>query len=191
MVILSFAHHRASQNPSFTCRIESNMSRFYTVLSRKCAPRVPQGHLREGKCHLLLGNAMAASRCFQKVLELEPSNREAQQEVEITWTLHIVSLQLNLVNCHYKGSANKWFLYFRIRPQRPYWSSNEWRILALKSGISERFFTPILLNHQTHKQYCTILVDLSCDQLVLQYKQHLWHHNVIYEYTLVCKSLHI
>jgi len=41
----------------------------------------PQGHLREGKCHLSLGNAMAASRCFQKVLELEPSNREAQQEV--------------------------------------------------------------------------------------------------------------
>ncbi|XP_049419489.1 dnaJ homolog subfamily C member 7-like [Epinephelus fuscoguttatus] len=39
-----------------------------------------KGHLREGKCHLLLGNAMAASRCFQKVLELDPSNREAQQE---------------------------------------------------------------------------------------------------------------
>ncbi|CAB1337835.1 unnamed protein product, partial [Coregonus sp. 'balchen'] len=38
-----------------------------------------KGHLREGKCHLSLGNAMAASRCFQKVLELEPSNSQAQQ----------------------------------------------------------------------------------------------------------------
>lgn len=43
--------------------------------------RVAQGHLREGKCHLSLGNAKAASRCFKKVLELEPSNREAKQEV--------------------------------------------------------------------------------------------------------------
>lgn len=42
---------------------------------------VPQGHMREGKCHLLLGNAMAASRCFQKVLELETDNIQAQQEV--------------------------------------------------------------------------------------------------------------
>lgn len=40
-----------------------------------------KGHLREGKCHLSLGNAMAAARCFQKVLDLEPSNQEAQQEV--------------------------------------------------------------------------------------------------------------
>ncbi|MFT7814691.1 dnaJ homolog subfamily C member 7 [Arapaima gigas] len=39
-----------------------------------------KGHLREGKCHLSLGNAMAASRCFQKVLQLEPSNGQAQQE---------------------------------------------------------------------------------------------------------------
>ena len=43
----------------------------------------PQGHLREGKCHLSLGNAMAASRCFQKVLELEPGNMQAQQEVRV------------------------------------------------------------------------------------------------------------
>lgn len=42
---------------------------------------VPQGHLREGKCHLLLGNARAASRCFQKVIELESDNSQAQQEV--------------------------------------------------------------------------------------------------------------
>ncbi|ETE69826.1 DnaJ-like subfamily C member 7, partial [Ophiophagus hannah] len=27
-----------------------------------------RGHLREGKCHLSLGNAMAASRCFQRVV---------------------------------------------------------------------------------------------------------------------------
>ncbi|XP_044033557.1 dnaJ homolog subfamily C member 7-like isoform X2 [Siniperca chuatsi] len=46
-----------------------------------------KGHLREGKCHLSLGNAMAASRCFQKVLELEPSNREAQQENKTAATL--------------------------------------------------------------------------------------------------------
>ncbi|XP_046888503.1 dnaJ homolog subfamily C member 7-like [Hypomesus transpacificus] len=39
-----------------------------------------KGHLREGKCHLSLGNAMAASRCFQKVLELEASNGQARQE---------------------------------------------------------------------------------------------------------------
>uniref|UniRef100_A0A8C1VPV1 DnaJ homolog subfamily C member 7 n=1 Tax=Cyprinus carpio TaxID=7962 RepID=A0A8C1VPV1_CYPCA len=41
-----------------------------------------KGHMREGKCHLLLGNAMAASRCFQKVLELEPDNSQAQQELK-------------------------------------------------------------------------------------------------------------
>uniref|UniRef100_A0AAX7U843 J domain-containing protein n=1 Tax=Astatotilapia calliptera TaxID=8154 RepID=A0AAX7U843_ASTCA len=41
-----------------------------------------KGHLREGKCHLLLGNAMAASRCFQRVLELESDNSQAQQEVK-------------------------------------------------------------------------------------------------------------
>ncbi|XP_058477788.1 dnaJ homolog subfamily C member 7-like [Solea solea] len=46
-----------------------------------------KGHLREGKCHLSLGNAMAASRCFQKVLELEPSNREAHQENKNAGTL--------------------------------------------------------------------------------------------------------
>ncbi|XP_016109752.1 dnaJ homolog subfamily C member 7-like [Sinocyclocheilus grahami] len=41
-----------------------------------------KGHMREGKCHLLLGNAMAASRCFQKVLELEPDNSQVQQELK-------------------------------------------------------------------------------------------------------------
>uniref|UniRef100_A0AAQ6IFE3 DnaJ homolog subfamily C member 7 n=1 Tax=Anabas testudineus TaxID=64144 RepID=A0AAQ6IFE3_ANATE len=43
-----------------------------------------KGHLREGKCHLSLGNAMAANRCFQRVLELEPDNSQAQQEVKNT-----------------------------------------------------------------------------------------------------------
>uniref|UniRef100_A0AAQ4Q1L4 J domain-containing protein n=1 Tax=Gasterosteus aculeatus aculeatus TaxID=481459 RepID=A0AAQ4Q1L4_GASAC len=46
-----------------------------------------KGHLREGKCHLSLGNAMAANRCFKKVLELEPSNKEAQQENKSAETL--------------------------------------------------------------------------------------------------------
>ncbi|XP_028843198.1 dnaJ homolog subfamily C member 7 [Denticeps clupeoides] len=41
-----------------------------------------KGHLREGKCHLTLGNSMAASRCFQKVLELEPDHSPAQQELK-------------------------------------------------------------------------------------------------------------
>ncbi|XP_060138063.1 dnaJ homolog subfamily C member 7 [Zootoca vivipara] len=40
-----------------------------------------RGHLREGKCHLSLGNAMAASRCFQRVLELDHKNAQAQQEL--------------------------------------------------------------------------------------------------------------
>ncbi|MEE6527091.1 hypothetical protein FKM82_028184, partial [Ascaphus truei] len=40
-----------------------------------------KGHQREGKCHLSLGNAMAASRCFQKVVELEPKSKPALQEV--------------------------------------------------------------------------------------------------------------
>ncbi|KAF7239173.1 hypothetical protein EYD10_14163 [Varanus komodoensis] len=39
-----------------------------------------RGHLREGKCHLSLGNAMAASRCFQRVLELDHKNTQAQKE---------------------------------------------------------------------------------------------------------------
>ncbi|CAF95830.1 unnamed protein product, partial [Tetraodon nigroviridis] len=45
------------------------------------------GHLREGKCHLSLGNAKAASHCFKKVLELEPCNGEAKQEKKTAETL--------------------------------------------------------------------------------------------------------
>ncbi|XP_067824973.1 dnaJ homolog subfamily C member 7 [Heptranchias perlo] len=41
-----------------------------------------RGHLREGKCHLSLGNAMAAGRCFQKVLELETGNPPALTELK-------------------------------------------------------------------------------------------------------------
>lgn len=59
-----------------------SVSSYYAVMSTNCFSHVAQGHLREGKCHLSLGNAKAASRCFKKVLELEPSNREAKQEVK-------------------------------------------------------------------------------------------------------------
>lgn len=61
----------------------------------------PQGHLREGKCHLLLGNAMAASRCFQKVLELESDNSQAQQEVSDS--------RVNEAGCY--GFSSHYFLY--------------------------------------------------------------------------------
>lgn len=59
-----------------------SVSSCYAVMSTNSFSRVAQGHLREGKCHLSLGNAKAASRCFKKVLELEPSNQEAKQEVK-------------------------------------------------------------------------------------------------------------
>uniref|UniRef100_A0A673NA09 DnaJ homolog subfamily C member 7 n=1 Tax=Sinocyclocheilus rhinocerous TaxID=307959 RepID=A0A673NA09_9TELE len=54
-----------------------------------------KGHMREGKCHLLLGNAMAASRCFQKVLELEPDNSQVQQE----WSTDTGFLTADVVFC--------------------------------------------------------------------------------------------
>uniref|UniRef100_A0A8C5G7N6 DnaJ homolog subfamily C member 7-like n=1 Tax=Gouania willdenowi TaxID=441366 RepID=A0A8C5G7N6_GOUWI len=57
-----------------------------------------KGHLREGKCHLSLGNAMAASRCFQKVLELEPSNSEAQHEVRANLKLDVFAV-MQVVYC--------------------------------------------------------------------------------------------
>lgn len=56
------------------------MSSYYAVI-QTVSSYFAKGHLREGKCHLSLGNAKAASRCFKKVLELEPTNREAKQEV--------------------------------------------------------------------------------------------------------------
>uniref|UniRef100_A0A8C4R5X6 DnaJ (Hsp40) homolog, subfamily C, member 7 n=1 Tax=Eptatretus burgeri TaxID=7764 RepID=A0A8C4R5X6_EPTBU len=39
------------------------------------------GHLREGKCHLALGSAYAAIRSFQRVLELEPNSKPAENEL--------------------------------------------------------------------------------------------------------------
>lgn len=63
----------------------------YSDVVLRSVHSISQGHLREGKCHLSLGNAMAASRCFQKVLELEPSSREAQQEVGSFY--HYISLR--------------------------------------------------------------------------------------------------
>ncbi|CAN0358099.1 unnamed protein product [Lampetra fluviatilis] len=41
-----------------------------------------KGHLREGKCHVALGSSNASVRCFQKVLELEPTNKQAEQELK-------------------------------------------------------------------------------------------------------------
>uniref|UniRef100_A0A3Q2QLE9 DnaJ homolog subfamily C member 7 n=1 Tax=Fundulus heteroclitus TaxID=8078 RepID=A0A3Q2QLE9_FUNHE len=58
-----------------------------------------KGHLREGKCHLSLGNAMAASRCFQRVLELEPDNSQAQQEVSISSTVRVTCCMYDVVFC--------------------------------------------------------------------------------------------
>uniref|UniRef100_UPI00358E8E4B dnaJ homolog subfamily C member 7-like n=1 Tax=Myxine glutinosa TaxID=7769 RepID=UPI00358E8E4B len=40
-----------------------------------------KGHLREGKCHLALGSAYAAIRSFQRVLELEPNSKPAENEL--------------------------------------------------------------------------------------------------------------
>lgn len=187
---------------------------FYTVLRRKCPHSVPQGHLREGKCHLSLGNAMAASRCFQKVLELEPSNREAQQEVGFTWTLHILfteqSLGLKDLIMHFilvyynrKESAYRWLLlYFRIRMQGLYWSMNEWRILASKSGISERYFTSILFfNSHAALSHLSRFVMWSVLGLLLTLNVFLlWffclfmcgkykHHSIIfYKYVFLCNK---
>lgn len=59
-----------------------SVSSYCAVMCTNCFPHVAQGHLREGKCHLSLGNAKAASHCFKKVLELEPCNGEAKQEVK-------------------------------------------------------------------------------------------------------------
>lgn len=39
-----------------------------------------RGHLREGKCHLSPGNAMAAHCSFQKALEPDHNNAHSQQE---------------------------------------------------------------------------------------------------------------
>ena len=40
-----------------------------------------QGHLREAKCHLAMGELVTALRCYHKVLELDPGNTAAKNEV--------------------------------------------------------------------------------------------------------------
>ena len=40
-----------------------------------------KGHLREAKCHLALGESAAAVRSYTKVLEYEPENKTAKNEV--------------------------------------------------------------------------------------------------------------
>ena len=40
-----------------------------------------QGHLREAKCHLVMGETVAALMSYQKVLQLDPNNNMAQTEV--------------------------------------------------------------------------------------------------------------
>ncbi|KAK6166594.1 hypothetical protein SNE40_023249 [Patella caerulea] len=41
-----------------------------------------KGYLREGKCHLVLGNASAAIRSYQHVLQLDPKNATSQNEIK-------------------------------------------------------------------------------------------------------------
>ena len=42
-----------------------------------------QGFLREGKCHLALGDANSAYWSYRKVLELEPDNAVASTDVSV------------------------------------------------------------------------------------------------------------
>ena len=39
--------------------------------------------MREGKCHLALGDAMAAERSYKRVLDLEKGNEVALDDVSI------------------------------------------------------------------------------------------------------------
>ncbi|CAG2240095.1 DNAJC7 [Mytilus edulis] len=41
-----------------------------------------KGYMREGKCHLALGDTMAAERCYKKVLDLETGNKTAQEDLK-------------------------------------------------------------------------------------------------------------
>ncbi|XP_041373976.1 dnaJ homolog subfamily C member 7-like [Gigantopelta aegis] len=41
-----------------------------------------KGYLREGKCHLALGNSMAAIRSYEQALDLEPNNSVAKNELK-------------------------------------------------------------------------------------------------------------
>ena len=40
-----------------------------------------QGHLREAKCHLAMGEAVAAIHSYDRVLNLDPNNNQAKNEV--------------------------------------------------------------------------------------------------------------
>jgi len=40
-----------------------------------------QGYLREGKCHIALGDPSAAVRSYQTVLELDPENQTVKKDV--------------------------------------------------------------------------------------------------------------
>lgn len=42
---------------------------------------VLQGFMREGKCHLSLGDPSSAMRAYNRVLQLEPKNQAAKKEV--------------------------------------------------------------------------------------------------------------
>ncbi len=44
-----------------------------------------QGHLREAKCHLAMGEAAAAVCSYERVLQLDPSNTTATNEVRSGW----------------------------------------------------------------------------------------------------------
>jgi len=41
-----------------------------------------KGYVREGKCHLCLGDYSSALRCFQRVKELEPSNKTIDVDIQ-------------------------------------------------------------------------------------------------------------
>ncbi|XP_076459361.1 dnaJ homolog subfamily C member 7-like isoform X2 [Babylonia areolata] len=45
-------------------------------------PTFVKGYIREGKCHMKLGNSMAASNSFHRVLELDPNNAVAVTELK-------------------------------------------------------------------------------------------------------------
>ena len=42
---------------------------------------VLQGHMREGKCHLAMGELAAALNCFHRAAQIEPKNQAAKDEV--------------------------------------------------------------------------------------------------------------
>jgi len=46
-----------------------------------------QGHLREAKCHLAMGEIATAIVAYNKVLQLEPQNSAAKTEVSPTYCL--------------------------------------------------------------------------------------------------------